>query len=243
MKRSGLWITLSLFILPTANASIKSDIEQQWRVANEVVNDESIKVTIQAADFNDDGALDYAVYSSYFCGSQGCIYDIYSKINGKYCQVGKYDLDIALFEYQGEFTQCSDNFLSVANQNRSPQEPKATENQQTHASKADTTYSNTGLVSISLKTTYARDITLRQVPIPTLIIQAVTDSVTLQGVTINRGHCPTMSKTLDGRPLSFFPSSLQFGQKKAVGFRCSIEDVLEVKVHTNLGNESFEVTD
>ncbi|WP_299142249.1 hypothetical protein [uncultured Vibrio sp.] len=52
-----------------------------------------------------------------------------------------------------------------------------------------------------------------------------------------------MSKTLDGRPLSFFPSSLQFGEKKAVGFRCSIEDVLEVKVHTNLGNESFEVTD
>lgn len=242
MKKRSLWLIFQLLVIPTVNASVKGDIEQQWRVANDI-NDESVKVTIQTGDFNDDGALDYAVYSSYFCGSQGCIYDIYSKVNGQYCQVGKYDLDIALFEYQGEFTQCSDSFFSVANQKHSSQEPKPTDNQQTLTSEADTTYSNTGLVSISLKTTYARDITLRQVPIPTLIIQAVTDSVTLQGVTINRGRCPTMSKTLDGRPLSFFPSSLKFGQKKAVGFRCSIEDVLEVKVHTNLGNESFEVTE
>ncbi|MFV8455428.1 hypothetical protein ACNO5M_10095 [Vibrio owensii] len=59
MKTRSLWLAL-LLAIPIANASVKSDIEQLWRVANDV-NDEAVKVSIQSGDFNDDGALDYAV--------------------------------------------------------------------------------------------------------------------------------------------------------------------------------------
>lgn len=214
MKTRSLWFAL-LLAIPIANASVKSDIEQLWRVANGV-NDEAVKVSIQSGDFNDDGALDYAVYSSYFCGSQGCIYDIYSDINGQYCQVGKYGSDIALFEYQGEFKKCSEDFFVE----RASDLPTA---------------SQVDLVSVELERVYLYN----QIPLPTISIQAKTDSVILEGVTINRGNCNVMAKALDGRKIAFFPKEIKFGQKHQVAISCPIEDVLEITVDTNLGSISF----
>ncbi|MGI9918127.1 MULTISPECIES: hypothetical protein [Vibrio harveyi group] len=218
MKKRSLWLIFQLLVIPTVNASVKGDIEQQWRVANNI-NDESVKVTIQTADFNDDGALDYAVYSSYFCGSQGCIYDIYSNINGQYCQVGKYDSDIALFKHPGEFKKCSEEFFMEGTSDllTTPQED---------------------LVSVKFEQVYLYN----QIPIPTIWIQAKTDSVVLEGITINRGNCAVMEKALDGRKVTYFPKEIKFGQKHQIAITCPIDDVLEITVETNLGSESFSVS-
>ena len=111
---------ISIFFLAFSSltiADIKVDIENLYRINNDIENDEYAEVHVLKGDYNSDGIIDYAAYSNDFCGSSGCIYNVYSKINEKYCMVGQYDNDISTFKYGGVFKECNDIFLPVFTNN------------------------------------------------------------------------------------------------------------------------------
>jgi len=45
-------------------------------------------VLFEATDLNDDGHSDWVIYSPSYCGSAGCIADVYAYVDGRYCYVG-----------------------------------------------------------------------------------------------------------------------------------------------------------
>ena len=93
-----------------------SDVEDQikalWYEQNMLLENE-FTVEVKAQDINNDGQMDWFTTSSYNCGSQGCTYELWSKIDNEVCMVGKWSSDIRTLEVKGEL-QCNQNiFLDV----------------------------------------------------------------------------------------------------------------------------------
>lgn len=89
------------------------------------------------------------------------------------------------------------------------------------------------LVQVGVGSVYMQ-LSLRHVTF--IEVQARSNYVILEGITVNRGNC----QIGDNNVSSVFPISLKFGETKKIGVpRCSVKDVIEVVVHTNVGDIEF----
>lgn len=79
-------IALTIISFGASASPLTDSIGNDWRHRN----NETADIPVTVDHINLQGRDIYYAYSSFYCGSQGCTYDIYTNINDKICMVGTY---------------------------------------------------------------------------------------------------------------------------------------------------------
>lgn len=105
------------------DSDVNDQIKALWYEHNMLLKDE-FAVEVKPQDINNDGQIDWFTTSSYNCGSQGCTYELWSKVDNEVCMVGKWSSDIRKLEVEGEL-QCNQNiFLDIEGYNNTQEAPR-----------------------------------------------------------------------------------------------------------------------
>ncbi|MFA0831371.1 hypothetical protein ACPSL3_03195 [Vibrio owensii] len=193
--------------------NVEDEIKALWYEHNMLLESE-FSVEIKARDINNDGQTDWFTTSSYNCGSQGCTYELWSKVDNDVCMVGRWSSDIRKLDVKGKL-QCNPNiFLDVEGyENASP------------------------LTGREFKLEIKHQPIGGNVALNFIEITPLTD-LTVKKIELNRGKCELLPplENLTGQKEIQYPYHAKWGEIFKVFYTCKGNRLREVDMYTNQGS-------
>ena len=229
-KKTVLAIFLGL-LTGCGGSDVEDEIKALWYEHNMLLESE-FSVEVKAKDINHDGQTDWFTTSSYNCGSQGCTYELWSKVDNKVCMVGKWSSDIRKLEIEGNL-QCNENiFLDISSYDNSPS-----------SSQQESRSNSSPELKLEIEPTVNP---LTGGSFESLVITPKSD-FTIEDIELNRGKCrvyPPLARDKRGNITGYgkhFPKEAKWGEQLKFGYSCKGNELLEIKIHTNQGTLQYSV--
>lgn len=215
-------LVLSSFVV-TGCSDQESHIKNLWYAQN-VLLDSEFSVDVKTIDFNGDGQKDWYTESDYNCGSQGCVYELWSEVNGDLCMVGKWSADIRKLKYNGELQCNTDIFLDMESY------PTG------HANSNHKEASGLSYDDFQIEAWVTEDASGNPLMKATTIEITPLTEVSITNVLANRGNCKPSIFTARK-----FPIQAQWSQTFEVHYGCGNSKLLEVTLETERGNLTYSL--
>lgn len=214
-KKTVLAIFLGL-LTGCGGSDVEDEIKALWYEHNMLLESE-FSVEVKAKDINHDGQTDWFTTSSYNCGSQGCTYELWSKVDNKVCMVGKWSSDIRKLEIEGNL-QCNENIFLDGEGYEHPSSLTGSE------FKLETKHQPIG----------------GNVALNFIEITPLTD-ISVEKIELNRGKCELLPalENLTGQKKIHYPYHAKWGEIFKVFYTCKGNRLLEVDMYTNQGSLKY----